>query len=324
LTQKAVSAAEHAERLNPNLPQVQNALGTAYENTGRTAEAIAKFKLAVDLAPNSDEGYRRLGRSYSAAGRVDDSIKMFKEAVRVNPYYWSNHNGLANAYRKAGDSKNEIAAFKEVVKLKPDTGYNNLGAAYFLADDWEQAVPILEKAVALDPTQNYNLGVAHFYLGKYSEAAKAFEAMLAQDPDYAGAALSLADTYRWSDQREKAAAMYDRARASALKAQKAKPNDAEALSILAICAAQRNQPAEALSYIRQARTIDKESFDYMYREALVHASAERWNEALVSLKDALQSGYSVRAAETEPDLKELRAKPEFRAVVGGLTKRSSR
>jgi tetratricopeptide (TPR) repeat protein/TolB-like protein len=322
--QQAVSAAELAERLNPNLPAVQIALGTAYENTGRTAEAMAKFKRALQLAPNSDEGYRRLGRSLGAAGRVDESIAMFKEAVRINPYYWSNHNGLANAYRKAGDHENEIREFQEVVRLKPDTGNNNLGAAYFSADRWEEAVPAFQKAVALDPGMNYNLGVAQFYLGKHQEAAQAFEAVLANDPDHANAALSLADTYRWSGQLEKAAAMYDRARAAALKAQKAKPNDAEALSILAVCAAQKNQPAEALRYIRDARTIDKESADYMFREALIEAIAQRWTEALGSLREALQSGYSLRIAQTEPELKDLRAKPEFARVIEALSKRSAK
>lgn len=322
--QRAVSAAEQAERLDANLPQVQNALGTAYTSVGRRTEGIAKFQAALAAAPNSDEGYRRLGSAYLSMGRTDDAIRMLQKARDINQFYWSNHNTLAQAYLRNGDHRNAIASFQQVVKLNPGEvrGWSNLGAAYFALDEWEQAVPNLEKAASLDPKGNYNLGVAYFYLTRYAEAAQAFEAYLAQNPEDANAALSLAETYRWSDQPAKSAEWFDRARASALKLEKTSP--AEALSILAICAAQKKQSAEALRYIGQARTVDKENSDLIYRETIVNAVAERWPEAIRSLRQALENGYSVRAAESEPELAGLRARPEFRSVISGIPRRSYR
>jgi tetratricopeptide (TPR) repeat protein len=246
---------------------------------------------------------------------------MYTEARRINPYYWNNHISLGNAHLKNGEHEKAIAAYQDAAKLNPDRGNYSLGTAYLLSDQWEKVIPTLEKA-SLDPSLKYNLGVAQFYLGQYQEAARTFEAVVAKDPDDVNAMLSLADTYRWSGRRDLASTVYGRARAAALKAQKANPKSAEPLSILAVCSAQSGQPAEALSYIRQARGIDKNAPDYMFREALVHSLAQRWPEALASLSEALQNGYSVRMAENDPELKELRSKPEFQNMIQALPKKT--
>src|SRR5215472_7944565 len=60
LAQKALGAAQQAQRLNDNLPEVHFSLGKVYSATGRTAEAIIELKRALELAPNSDDGYRAL------------------------------------------------------------------------------------------------------------------------------------------------------------------------------------------------------------------------------------------------------------------------
>ena len=59
--QKALSAAQEAQQLNPDLPEVHWALGSVYLKTGKTEESVAEMKQALELAPNSDESYRRLG-----------------------------------------------------------------------------------------------------------------------------------------------------------------------------------------------------------------------------------------------------------------------
>src|SRR5262249_39385366 len=93
-SQRALGAAQKAERLNDNLPEVHFALGGIYVTIGKTAEAIAELKRSLELAPNSDEGYRRLGAAYAASGRKVEALEAYRKAVQLNPYYWSNHNQL--------------------------------------------------------------------------------------------------------------------------------------------------------------------------------------------------------------------------------------
>jgi TolB-like protein len=92
---RALKAAQEAQRLNDNLAEVHISLGSVYRATGKTAQAIAELDRALQLSPNSDEGYRRLGSAYLAAGRKQEAISSYQKAVDVNPYFWLNHNTLA-------------------------------------------------------------------------------------------------------------------------------------------------------------------------------------------------------------------------------------
>ncbi len=119
-SQKAVAAAEHAQTLNDNLPEVHFALGNVYKLTGKTTEAIVELKHALDLAPNSDEGYRRLANAYLAAGQKEEALQAYQQAIDVNPYYWLNYNQLGQAYLQLGQNQKALDAWHRVVELAPD------------------------------------------------------------------------------------------------------------------------------------------------------------------------------------------------------------
>ena len=85
--QKAVLAAQQAERLSNTAPEVLLSLGAVYTTTGRNAQAVVELKRALALAPNSDEAYRRLGDAYGAAGQTKESIASYQSAVAANPYF---------------------------------------------------------------------------------------------------------------------------------------------------------------------------------------------------------------------------------------------
>ena len=169
-SQKARAAALHAQALNDDLPEIHFALGNVYLTTGKTNEAVAELKRALELAPNSDEGYRRLGDAYLAAKKPDDALQAYQRAVEVNPYFWLNFNHLGGAYVELGKYDKALEAFRSVVNLMPDypTGYENLGVTYYQMGKWNDCVPALEKALQLQPSASIysNLGTAYFYLGR--------------------------------------------------------------------------------------------------------------------------------------------------------------
>ena len=185
-SQKALSAAQQAQQLNPDLPEVHWALGSVYLKTGKTEEAIAETKQALELAPSSDESYRRLGHVYGDAGRKKEAIAAYQKAVDINPYYWFNHNWLGVTYANFGENGKALDAFRRVTELAPDlaSGYNNMGGAYFQLGKWTEAVAAYRKSFELEKTADAesNLGVAYYYLGLYSEAAKAMEKAVRNGP----------------------------------------------------------------------------------------------------------------------------------------------
>src|SRR2546426_7705490 len=60
------------------LAEVHFTLGSVYQATGKTAEALVELKQALQLAPNSDEGYRRLDRKST---RLNSSHLVISYAV---------------------------------------------------------------------------------------------------------------------------------------------------------------------------------------------------------------------------------------------------
>jgi tetratricopeptide (TPR) repeat protein len=326
--EQAEGAAEQAMRLNNQLPEVHNSLGTIYAQTGRTAGAIAEVKRALELAPNSDEGWRRLGLAYEKAGQRDREIEALEEAVRINPYYARNYNALGDTYFDTGQNRKALEMYQKVVSLAPDNsvGWGNRGSAYYGLGRLDDCVADYRKAISLSPKANYysRLGVAYFYLGRFPEATAAFETAAQKQPSDAQIRVNLADSYRISDERDKADAAYDAGIRLAFASLETNAKDAAAMGILATAYAKKGRLAEASRFIRQARQVDPRNNDLMYREATIHVLAGEAADALRLLREAVGNGYPVFEAKTDPEWKTLRDKPEFAAAVGGAAKPEKR
>jgi adenylate cyclase len=313
----ALGAAQQAQTLNDSQAQVHNSLGEVYAKTGRTQEAIAELKRALELQPNSDEAMRRLGTAYRGAGQHDLALATYQRAVDTNPYYWNNYNLLANEYQMTGQAQRAIEVYRQVVTRNPQEarGWGNMGAAYYDLGNAAEAIRNFEMAISLDPTYEYQLGVAYFYEGRYPEAEKAFTAAVNRSPDDAAAQAALGDTYRWSNQPAKMSAAYDKAIGLALDSLRTNPKDKYALDILALCYAKKGDSQKALNAIRQARQIDPKLHALLYDEAVVLTLGGHLPEAMSSLKQALAAGHSRHEAEADPELKPLHGLPEFASVI---------
>jgi serine/threonine protein kinase/tetratricopeptide (TPR) repeat protein len=325
-SQKALSAAQHAQTLNDEIPEVHFALGNVYRATGKTTEAIVELKRALELAPNSDEGYRRLGDAYLAAGKPDDALQAYQRAIDANPYYWLNHNKLGSVYFQLGQKQKALDAFGQVIKLAPDLalGYDNLGVVNFQAGKWNDAIIAYSKALKIEPSVRLysNLGTAYFYLGHRADAIAMFQKAVDLSPNDDAAAGNLADGYRWSGDKAKAKAAYEHAITLALKGLRVNPQDASTLGDLASYYAKNGDPKKGLDFISRARTIDANDNELMYKEAVVKAIAGQSMEALASLRAALQKGYSVEQAKNDPELQTLATNPEFGKLIAEFERKN--
>ena len=117
--QKATLAAQQAERLSNNLPEVHISLGSVYSTTGKNTQAIAELKRALELAPNSDEAYRSLGDAYTSSGQSEEAITAYQSAVSANSYFWWNHVALGNAYWRRGDFSQSASRISEGYRARP-------------------------------------------------------------------------------------------------------------------------------------------------------------------------------------------------------------
>jgi tetratricopeptide (TPR) repeat protein/TolB-like protein/predicted Ser/Thr protein kinase len=317
--QKAVGAAQRAEQLRDDLPEVHFSLGAAYIRTGKTAEGIVEMKRGLALAPNSDAGYRRLGGAYLDSGQQEQAVAAYKKAIEINPYYWGNHMDLGDAYLSMGNNELALEESKRVTELQPDNvqGWDNVGVAYAQMGKYEESIPAFRKSIELAPTWSAysNLSSIYFSLKRYLEAIQTAQKAVELAPNQQMAVGNLADAYRWSGQKDQANATYDKAIALAFKELEVNPKDTVAMQCLGQYYAKKGDTTRAMDFIKRARAIDKKDVSLIYSQATVENLANNPSESLRTLREALKSGYPARQVGSDPEFSNLQSRPEFQALL---------
>jgi tetratricopeptide (TPR) repeat protein len=128
----------------------------------------ASYAAMFKLSPDSWRVHEVLGQADAEAFRTDDAISEFRLALRTAPHEPGLNEELGDACWTAGKLQEADDAYSE--EIKNDTAnaiaLYKLGSLRVTRDDAASGVPLLERAIALDPT----ISDAHYYLGK-GEAA---------------------------------------------------------------------------------------------------------------------------------------------------------
>jgi tetratricopeptide (TPR) repeat protein len=153
------------------------------------------------VARRADDAYL-LGRNHHLAHRYEDAIRSYRAALAADPQHVNARNGLATIYAERRAFTQAIPIWRSLTdKITLSSGpgsaylFGNLGYAYFLNGEYENAVVALEKACLLDPMNHnawYHLGESLQKLGNEQRAKDMFrqaEALQGHDlrADYAAA-----------------------------------------------------------------------------------------------------------------------------------------
>ncbi len=115
------------------------------------------------------------------SGRLDEAEASARKALELSPDDPQALIQLSSILDRAGKHEDSEKALRELLKREPDnaTALNNLG--YFLVErgiGYEEALKLIEQAVAIDPTQGSfldSLGWTHFKLGNIEKARQYLE-----------------------------------------------------------------------------------------------------------------------------------------------------
>ena len=116
---------------------------------------------------------------------------------------------------------------------------------------------------------------------------------------------------------------YEKAIQFAFQQLQVNPKLAPVTGDLALYYAKNGDPAHALQYIRQARSIDASDLQLMYYQVQIYTLAEKQAEALSTLREAFQKGYSTEEALNDPELGKLKSLPEFARLVNEFSKKKT-
>ena len=324
---KALGAAQQAERMNDNLPEVHLSLGSAYRELGRTGEAVAEFERAKQLSPNSDGPWQGLGRTYQDAGRMDEAIEAFRKATLINPYSLSNQNDLGVTYLDYGDYAKALPFFRRIIELDPNNvyGHQNIGVVYFQQGKYAESIAEFQETLKHEPSADIysDLGLASLYLKRYADAISFSEKAAQMQQNNETIVGNLAWVYYWSGHRNRAMEAYDKAIILARKKLDLNPKAPYVLGDLAQYYAKIGEMPLADSYITQARAGSPSDPSLIYQEAQIRAAAGRPTQVISLLRSAFEKGLPPEQAKLDPEFSSLQGNLEFQKLVNEFSGKSN-
>jgi tetratricopeptide (TPR) repeat protein len=135
-------------------------LATAFQEQGRTDEAIAHYKRALSIRDDYAPAYNNLGTALMTKGDHAAAVAAFRESLRLQPQSASARQVLADADYDFGSALMERGAFaqaeaplREAIQLRPDyaEAHNNLGIVLASTGRLAEAVEHWERALAIRP-----------------------------------------------------------------------------------------------------------------------------------------------------------------------------
>jgi tetratricopeptide (TPR) repeat protein len=209
----ALASGKRAARVQLNLGQAERA-------RGGMEEGLAHLKEAVRIAPDDADARYALGAALLVMGRSADAIDHLEHALRLEPDDAQAHDTLASAFLQTGHGEQAVAHYRQALVLQPEDveTRSNLGTALLTLGRRTEAIAELEHAVRAKPdyaNARYNLGSALLEDGRPGDAVPHLEAAADLMPTDAHVRFKCALAYAGAEQRARAIAQAEEARALA-------------------------------------------------------------------------------------------------------------
>ena len=247
------------------------------------AEAVERFRAALQLAPEFPEAVYHLALAFDRMGRTDEAMANAEDALLLSPDLIQARYVLAGCCRKRGDFEGELRLLSKITERVPEFAearYNYglglqreqrfaeaveelraaarldpknvrytqaLGVALANRNN-DEAIRVLRTAVELAPSDaepHYNLALALAAAGEGRNAVREFEAGLQLNPNHAAARRGLGITLMHEDQLEASAEQLRRALEDA-------PRDAETANNLGLVQLRLNDLSGAIRSLERA------------------------------------------------------------------------
>jgi tetratricopeptide (TPR) repeat protein len=230
---EAITVLKRAATLRPEIPDVHNNLGVAFQQTGDASAAERAYRTAIELNPDFGLAHVNLSRLLESTGRIAEAEISLRRAIHIKlvearyrlqpagvPGRQGNFPAVEGAFEEAITNRPEnielqmgLAAllaeqerlddagdiYRKVIEQRPDFAAARTSLAFVLERQGrlDDALAASERAVAICPDyaegQN-NLGTVLRSLHRLEEACRAFRRAIELKPDFALAEFNLGTT----------------------------------------------------------------------------------------------------------------------------------
>jgi protein O-GlcNAc transferase len=273
-----------AEAQGRPLPsQVLAAYARAFLATGQSAKALATMKAAVAEEPGSAELHDELGSLYAQQKEWAQAEKEFSDSIGLKGGFASAHLHLGFVYKAEG--KPEAASeWKKACESAPSDPSVALTAGKALADagDDEDAVPILQQALQLEPRSTgaaYQLALVLQRVNRVQDAIQLLKKVARAEPQNADVLVNLGMALSQAHQAADGVPYLQ-------TAVHLRPKDATAHQDLAAAYLQVNQIDDAIGELNAALKITPDSPQLHYDLGVAYKLKDDAADAIPELEAA--------------------------------------
>lgn len=221
---EAVERLDAARRAGADAPELHRALGRCYGELGWVTDTITEYEEAIRQDPSFFNTYISLATAYRSLGRRSEALRTLRNAeqllrstaqreaaARYARPVAPQLEELAEAYARLGEHNRalEWAGQAQITDPLRARGYLLAGKSYLVIQQADRAIPLLQRACALapsDPDARYTLALALRARPSrpHDEAAlKHLTAAVSLHPEHAPAlyqlGLLLSERKQWND-----------------------------------------------------------------------------------------------------------------------------
>jgi tetratricopeptide (TPR) repeat protein len=273
-------------------PKAHFDLGIQYQELQRHDEAIQCFEKTFEMS-RIPVSLLYAAISEKLCGRYERALELLQRARKLGFQSFEVHLELGNVQLALNHHKEALGEYRKCLKMKPENPIAafNIGFALRKMGDLAGAQTWYGRALELDPTFKtaaLELAILHATNGRHSEAADLLCALLAENPEFREARLTLAKTFIQTNQCSKALAVLE----------PTSKEDAVARSLIGAALLQQGSIDEAQSHLEWAIRHDRSLVDarinlsYIYLRKGDFAKAERFRLSAAAVQVPMQEHAS--------------------------------
>jgi len=292
------AAEKHCHRantLNSNDSSVYIALGALYRASGKLQASVDNLRRAIQMTPFSTSAMRELSETLISQKKYDEAEQQLLKALEIEAGYWLNYREMGRIQFMKADYRRAAEYYKLESELSSDNSraLNNLGAAYYYAAQFEEAIEVWRGTENLNQNGRTlsNLGSAYFFNREFELAAAMYSRAIEVAPenhDYwssIGESLSQLGNNDYKKYYQKAIELAEPRLVI-------NPNDSMLLSYIATYYAALGETNKADKIVEKLLSTNSDDIYVVYNIARVSARLGRVEDTRKYLNRLISLGYS--------------------------------